>query len=257
MSNQTTGQNLGGWRLPEVLSPTWQGASAAAALTGESTHVWRTSLNLPLCELEKCLLLLAADERERAARFYKDVDRNRFIAARGTLRMLLSRYLNLAPERIALRCNPHGKPLLAENSAQPTLHFNLTRRQDLALYAFAWNPVGIDVELEEANTEFEQLLPHVASADEMTKLETLPDCERRQAFLHLWTRKEALLKNAGTGFSFPPSQITVLTESGEIDRNLMPGFDVFGKWIAFSPGAGFLAALTAPAIEAIKWFHWQ
>lgn len=253
MTSPPSEQNPAAWRLPDVLLPEWKESSDVMAWTGETAHVWRASLNLPPEELDRCSSLLTADERARAMRFFRDKDRHRFVAARGTLRSLLSRYLGLAPEEIAFTYNSHGKPLLAENP----LYFNLTRRQNLALYAFARKPVGIDVEIEEAAADFQPLLPQLASTRERNLLETIPSSEQRQVFLHLWTRKEALLKAAGTGFRFPPTQIEVLTEFAEIGRNLLPGFDVFGKWTAFAPETDFLATLFASANCQVEWFDWR
>lgn len=243
------------WQLPEVLMPVWQPPPAQLVFTGEETHIWRASLNLPPFVLGTLFSVLTADEQLRADRFYRTSDRNRFIAARGILRRLLSDYLKIAPELVSLDYNPQGKPLLAANPAQSSLHFNLTRRQDLALYAFAiGKPVGIDVELEQACQNIEELIPQIASAREQAIWELLPDSVKPQAFLHLWTRKEALLKSAGTGFSLPPAQITVFTSSPEIGHNLMPDFDVSWKWVAFTPATGHLAALTAPAADSLVWF---
>lgn len=247
-----------GWQLPEVLTPVWKTLFVPPALASEDVHIWRASLDLPLHELGKLFSLLTAEEQSRADRFYRTRDRNRFIAARGTLRSLLSGYLNLAPELLSLTCNPHGKPLLAGNSAQATLQFNLTRRQDLALYAFAiGKPVGIDVEAEQTSQQIEELIPQIASARELAMWKTLPTSARQQAFLHLWTRKEALLKSAGTGFSLPPAQITVFPSLPEIGHNLMPDFGVSWKWVAFTPGTGYLAALTTPATASLAWFDWR
>jgi 4'-phosphopantetheinyl transferase len=250
--------NLTGWQLPEIQMPVWQPPPAHLVLAGEDTHIWRASLNLPPFALEKLFSVLTADEQLRADRFYRTSDRNRFIAARGILRRLLSGYLKIAPDVVSLDYNPHGKPLLAANSAHSSLHFNLTRRRDLALYAFAiGKPIGIDVELEQSSQNIEELIPQIASAREQAIWEILPDSVKPQAFLHLWTRKEALLKSAGTGFSLPPAQITVFTSSPEIGHNLMPDFDVSWKWVAFTPEAGYLAALTAPAAASLAWFDWR
>ncbi|HMV86013.1 MAG TPA: 4'-phosphopantetheinyl transferase superfamily protein [Blastocatellia bacterium] len=253
MNNQPGEQTRTAWRLPETLSPQWLEAGEAKALTGATVHVWRASLDLPAASPNRCFSLLAAEERERAARFYRDEDRDRFIVARGTLRILLSRYLNVAPESITLNYNSHGKPFLADSS----LHFNSTRRRELALYAFALRPVGIDVELEQATQDFESLLPQVATTRERTVLQTLPVVERHQAFLHLWTRKEALLKAVGTGFAFPPAQFSVLTQPVEMEPDLPPGFDVFRKWTAFVPESGFLATLATRAGAEVNWFQFS
>ncbi len=54
--------------------------------------------------------LLNEDEKSRAERFYFPHHKRRFICARGMMRIILSRYLNNAPERLQFSFNAHGKP---------------------------------------------------------------------------------------------------------------------------------------------------
>src|SRR5688572_5231133 len=57
--------------------------------------------------------LLSADERQRAARFVREIHRQRYTVARATLRLLVGRCIDTDPAAIEFRYAEHGKPLLA------------------------------------------------------------------------------------------------------------------------------------------------
>src|SRR5262249_55511005 len=116
-------------------------------LNANEIHVWRASLNLPASQLDSLHNELALDEQERANRYFRDQDRHHFIAARGLLRHLLSRYLDLEPRQIRFRHNPYGKPELADAGAQSGVNFNLSHADGCVVYAFTRNcQIGIDIE---------------------------------------------------------------------------------------------------------------
>ena len=106
-----------------------------------------TSLRLDQPEgvLRELGAVLSEDERDRAARFLRDRDRNRYVAARGQLRMVLGHRLEIAPAQIQFAYGLHGKPALAGASASTNLHFNLSHAEDLALVAVtSAGPVGVE-----------------------------------------------------------------------------------------------------------------
>ena len=59
--------------------------------------LWQFSLEH---ELQSAEQLLNKDENERAQRFYFNKHKRRFATARATLRLILGRYLNKAPEQL-------------------------------------------------------------------------------------------------------------------------------------------------------------
>src|SRR5881394_833913 len=79
---------------------------------------------------------LSDDERSRAARFRFERDRQRFVVARGVLRELLGRYLDIDPGQIRFVYNAFGKPELHPDFGGG-LNFNLAHSADLALIAIA------------------------------------------------------------------------------------------------------------------------
>ncbi|MGH3588289.1 MAG: 4'-phosphopantetheinyl transferase family protein, partial [Pseudonocardia sp.] len=91
----------------------------------------------------------------------------------------------------------HGKPVLPGGPG-----FSLTHAADLVGVAVhPGGAVGLDVEQVRALSDLAAMAEHARSPQE-----SVPDA---QAFFTLWTRKEALLKAAGTGLASPMSAITL------------------------------------------------
>jgi 4'-phosphopantetheinyl transferase len=89
------------------------------------------------------LELLSADERERAARFRFDADRDAYASARSALRRELGARLRVDPRALVFGYEPNGKPYV---DGAP--HFNVSHtREAFAIAICADAPVGVDVEL--------------------------------------------------------------------------------------------------------------
>jgi len=87
----------------------------------DSIRVW--SIHLPDCrdEAESCRGLLADTELERASKFFKPQDGDRFILCRGLLRRILGTVLDVDPASLIFKKNPNGKPFLAGVQKPKTL----------------------------------------------------------------------------------------------------------------------------------------
>jgi 4'-phosphopantetheinyl transferase len=152
-------------------------------------------------------LHLSADERARAARFRFTRDRERFVAARGLLREILSLYLDVEAQRLSFGYGTNGKPFLAEHSA---LRFNVSHSFDTMLIAVAHErEVGVDIECARSSIAVEEIAETVFSASERQALSSLESEAKRMAFLRFWTRKEAYIKADGRGVSLPLEHIDV------------------------------------------------
>ncbi|QBD82648.1 4'-phosphopantetheinyl transferase superfamily protein [Ktedonosporobacter rubrisoli] len=196
--------------------PDWNISPQVLDLPQDEVHVWQASLCAEEPVIQKFLPLLSPDEKARAERFYFARDRQHFIVARGILRTLLGRYLNLAPERISFVYNPYGKPALDPSVHRANLHFNLAHSHQLALYAFSYvGQLGIDVEYMRSDMDYEQLASHAFSAYENTVFHSLSAELRQKAFFDCWTRKEAYIKARGKGLSIPLDQFDVSLRPGE------------------------------------------
>ena len=86
------------------------GIAQRVAMMDPAVEVWRAQLAVSAAESERLAMLLSRDEHARAARFQFARDRNRYIAGRGMLRVLLGNYVDAAPSDIAFATNAHGSP---------------------------------------------------------------------------------------------------------------------------------------------------
>lgn len=169
-------------------------------LGDDEVHIWRASLDCSPSQLSQLARTLSGDERARAERFHFERDRNRFIAGRGTLRAILGRYLGIGPAAIGFCYSDAGKPALLP-ALNGNLSFNVTHADSLALYAVSRSEVGIDVEHLRDINEADQIANGFFTARENAELRRVPRARRMEAFLRVWTRKEARSKACGGGIA--------------------------------------------------------
>jgi 4'-phosphopantetheinyl transferase len=216
-------------------------------LPTDEVHVWRVQLDPLSLEIQTLLQTLDKDELERAGRYYFERDRQRFIARRSWLRLLLGRYLDREPGELSFVYNSYGKPALAPVPGASTLNFNLSHSAGLALYAFAWEQeMGVDIERVDSDIEYEQIAERFFSAYERAVLRSLPAEEKAGAFFACWTRKEAFIKAHGEGLSLSLDQFDVSLAPGEPARLLARRGEIeIEQWALrdLEPEPGFAAAL--------------
>jgi len=188
-------------------------------------RVWCVNLSPPPHGVSRLLTLLSDDERKRADRFCFADDRRRFIVARGTLRIILGRSLDMPAERIEIAEGPQGKPYVVRSGRSKGIQFNLSHADDLALVAVGWErEVGVDVERVRGNIPCTALARRFFAPEEVAALQALPPRERVAAFFRCWTRKEAYLKAIGVGLSVPLNRFAVSLEAGKA-RLIRPGVE--------------------------------
>ena len=174
--------------------PVWESPPSRPRLADGVVDVWRADLRA--CG-DGVIQSLTAHERQRAARFVREVDRRRWTRARGVLRSLLAIYLDADPSSLAFVTQAHGKPVLDPPSR---LCFNLSHSGDAALYALALGrEVGVDVELGTRPVDAVRLARQTMGEEEARRLEALEPGDLRREFLTAWTRHEAVLKCRGIG----------------------------------------------------------
>lgn len=197
----------------------WTPPPDSLTLDNQHVDVWRLSLDLSVDFVKSIESTLSADEKERAARFHFEADKNRFIVAHGALRKILGRYLQCDPSELTFSVNQYGKPALV-NSA---LEFNLSHSGDLALVAVTQGrKIGVDVERVRQGISSHVIAQQYFSKSEVAELQSLPIEQRVAAFFICWTRKEAYIKAQGLGLALPlesfdvsltPNQPAVLRET--------------------------------------------
>jgi 4'-phosphopantetheinyl transferase len=202
--------------------------------------------------------VLSGDERERARRFHFAKDRQRWVAARASLRGILARYVNEAPDAMSFRANAYGKPTLGAASTKLCVHFNLSHSENLAVVAIASAPIGIDVEYVARRTNWRSLVSRVFSERELAIFAAAETDKQRRLFYQLWTRKEAYVKACGLGMSLPLQSFAVGIEDGAISY-LTPDRGDRQPWYLFdvTTHPGYEAALAcrfrSPAFRRFTW----
>lgn len=164
-------------------------------------------------------------------------------AAQVVLARFLCGYAGCAQAPLIER-GAHGKPFAP---ALPDLHFNLSHAGPHLLLAFArGQALGIDLERRDRRLSIEGIAGRFFAPREAQALAGLPPAQQREAFLRLWTRKEAVLKAIGRGLGFGLDRVEfaldqahevgalvrVAREAGAasewIVRRVDPGPDLFG-----------------------------
>ncbi|MGF1537028.1 MAG: 4'-phosphopantetheinyl transferase family protein [Elainellaceae cyanobacterium] len=205
-------------------------------------HIWKAPLNLAPFYIHQRAGLLSADEIERAHRLRQPA-RHSFVAARSTLRLILSQYLRCHPEDICFTYSDRGKPFLKRaNPDQCSLQFNLSHSQGLAVYAIATQgAIGIDIECIRTVPALTRLARRYFSPQECASLEPLSGLPQQRRFFELWTQKEAYAKATGEGI------YRLAT--------LKPPPTWFTSRLQIAPG--YVAAVTASAlVHDLHLFYW-
>lgn len=241
--------------------PSWDAPPEKLILDTQDVHVWRASLELPAARIQSLANLLSADEQERADRFYFQKDRNHYIVARATLRLILSRYLDTQAREIRFRYGPKGKPDLKLNSDAKPLYFNISHSYELALYAVTCvGEIGIDVEHIHPGPARESIAERFFAPAEVDVLRSLPAHLQDEAFYTCWTRKEAYIKAVGEGLSLALDQfeVSLIPREPAVLLKTRPDAAEAARWWlhALTPGPDYVAAL-AVAGNPRKTICWQ
>lgn len=170
-----------------------------ASLTPGDVQVWHFRLEVDGNAETALARVLDDQERSRAERFRFTEHRRRFIVRRAMLRLILSRYADVAPEK--LRYASGNKPTLAWPD-KGLLKFSASSSGELGAVAVTLErELGLDVEQVRANRDHDLIASSEFSAEESDWLRRLPDIGRLDAFYRLWTCKEAYLKGKGVGLT--------------------------------------------------------
>lgn len=185
-------------------------ASRASLGTGE-VHLWWGRID-PVESLDSVRGWLSDEERCRGERFRREEDAHAYLFRRAFLRRVLAFHTGAEPGALCFTCGAFGKPALAWPVVR--LSFNASRSGAWALVAVAdGRALGVDLERRDARLadpeELSRLARRVLTPEERAALEALEPRARLDAFLRLWTRKEAALKLLGTGLSREPDTLGV------------------------------------------------
>ena len=154
--------------------------------------------------------LLAEDEVRRTGRFLFDKHREHFAIGRAAARMILGRYVDVAPEKVEYAYDNLGKPRFANAKLNAEFRFNFSNSSDLGLLAITpKTEIGVDPERIRTMSDMLGLAKRYFAQQETDLLFSLPESEQPHAFFRYWTRKEAYLKAVGKGLTFPLRNVHV------------------------------------------------
>jgi len=165
-------------------------------LNFNEVHVWQLGLNKEIAYFNEYSRVLSSLEREGIDRLIQPLHRQRAMAARIQLRLLLASYLNIKAEHIVFSKGEFGKPYIEASE----YYFNFSHSQNIALLALSREPsIGIDVECWRPLDNKEGIVQRHYSTPEKQQWETIKEADKEKAFFDNWTRKEAFSKATGRG----------------------------------------------------------
>lgn len=166
--------------------------------------------------------LLTDLERARAGRFRRAQDRADFVAAHVLAREVVAELVRLAIDVIRLdqacpRCGStdHGAPRVTV-PRWPSASVSWSHCRGRVAAVAGWEPVGIDVERPRHASCFRDVMRGVLSPSEVDLVLSRRDVNA--AFLHWWTRKEALVK------------VGAITLEDFATTDLSGSQDIWGEW---------------------------
>ncbi|UXI68414.1 4'-phosphopantetheinyl transferase family protein [Tahibacter amnicola] len=134
-------------------------------------------------------------------------------AMRSRLYAVLSGWCGRTVSADDLHRSEHGKPTLRNGGP---LHFSLSHSGSLGLIAVAWDTeLGVDVEQPGKPRAVAALARRYFTATEADWLARCDESVRQDAFLTLWTAKEAVAKAIGRGLAYGLDRIGFVAQSGD------------------------------------------
>ncbi len=225
-------------------------------------HIWSASLDYLEEDLYRLSQILHEEESSKAAEFFSEVDRRRFIVRHGILRKILSLYLGIDPQAICFYYGPYGKPYLCPQPSADTIQFSVSHSKGLALFAFTkGRRIGIDLEHLTTIPEIDDIAKQWFDPQVAELLSKLPPDAKQMAFFTYWTQKEAYLKALGEGLGGPSHGMNVqllFPERGQ--RLLIQHHHPIGEWVCevLTPAPRFIAALVVEGVEySLIWFNYR
>ncbi len=167
-----------------------------------NVHLHFLDLDASADALIVCQGLLDATERDRARRFLRKNDADRWTVARAGLKDILASYCGIQPRDVRFRTERNSKPVMEDVPGRDGVHFNLSHSGAVAAVAVTrLGPVGVDVEYRRTIPDWREVASRFFSASEYNALIGVAAAQRDDAFLRCWTRKEAVIKATGEGLS--------------------------------------------------------
>lgn len=160
-------------------------------------------------DLEEAMTLLSEQRREQVARYKLEGPRRQAVAAYLLLRKALREMYGIYDAPV-FEYDANGKPSIL---GHPEIFFNLSHCRKAVACVVADSPVGIDVE---ETCRFSDSIARYTLDDEEYESVVKAD-NPSQAFIRLWTMKEALLKYTGEGLRRDIKTVLRLSPANKVE----------------------------------------
>lgn len=221
-------------RFQSVEWQQWQACSYADAVA-----VFRFRLSNTILSGNK-INQLQPEEINRAQRFHREEDRNRYIHTKCIMRILTGRYTHQNPNEVCFISGINQKPEIKGNT---DWHINVSHSGSWIVATIGKRRVGIDVEEIKPAFTFQELLS--SSFSEFEQQHIRAGSDPRFLFYKLWTRKEALVKATAKGLDDDFSRFSALDGLQTTQRQFI---GAGGSWTVRS----FMVAHNYPAAVAYE-----
>jgi 4'-phosphopantetheinyl transferase len=139
---------------------------------------------------------LNQDEKQKAQAFTQLKLQKKYIKVRGILRKTLASYLNIEPQKVAIKTGEYGKPFLMDNK----VYFNLSHSDNQFVIAVSnTGDIGVDLEQCRDRKGMAGIVNKCFSDEEISYWRGLPPSQQLTTFYYFWVRKEAFVKAVGRG----------------------------------------------------------
>lgn len=219
------------------------GQEAFPSLASGELHLWQTSTTISPSAYKKFKNVLSEQELSKVPFFkFKQVS-DSYIISQGTLRILLSEYLGISPEKVELGRRKKGKPYSIDD---PGLYFNMSNSGNIVVIAFSRDSeVGVDVEQIRLLPDLDEMISSNFTSSEIKFITARPE-EMISRFFRFWTVKESYLKATGEGMRLRPDNIEFTMENEKIRQLSIKGVFEQEDWNfkEFSMGTDYVGTIS-------------
>jgi 4'-phosphopantetheinyl transferase len=153
--------------------------------------------------------IFSPTELDRVGKLLRQLNRAEFLGAREIVRTTLGQHLGRDASDVPIIGAPNQKPRVAGETGRQ-LDFSISHADGRIACAFiVAGRIGVDLEARDRKIDdLECLARRVLSRAEWRAVTRSSDA--LATFLHVWTRKEAIVKAMGDGLAFPLSTFDVI-----------------------------------------------
>ena len=167
---------------------------------GTSAELWYACVGDHVNEVERFSREFLSDvESARVHEYRSPGSAERYVVTRSLVRLVLGAHLNRAPRDVPVSRTDTGKPVIAGG-----VHFNVSHSGELILLGLCEDrPIGVDVERKRDVQRVDLMVARWLDEAERQQFDSLTSrgLTTSDAFLRVWSLKEARLKALGVGIA--------------------------------------------------------